>query len=99
MEDDDKCIILKKKEYKELLEKASDNKPDYIDICLYASRYDDRVVSSLDFSNKLNSQIRRLVKSLENKMRKREDDIKKEAYEFLANLTWRERRKLLKRYE
>lgn len=99
MEDNDKCIILKKNEYKELLEKANGNEPDYIEICLYASRYDDRVVSSLDFSNKLNSQIRRLVKSLENKMRKREDDIRKEAYEFLANLTWRERRKFLKRYE
>lgn len=99
MEDNGKCIILKRKEYKELLEKANRNKPDYIEICLYASRYDDRVVSNLDFSNKLSLQLRRLTKSLENKMRKRDDDIKKEAYEFLANLTWRERRKLLKRYE
>ena len=99
MEDNDKCIILKKNEYKELLEKANENKPDYIDICLYASRYDDRVVSNLDFSNKLSLQLRRLIKSLENKMRKRDDDIKKEAYEFLANLTWRERRKFLKQYE
>ncbi len=99
MEDNDKCIILKKKEYKELLEKANGNKPDYIDICLYASRYDDRVVSNLDFSNKLSLQIRRLVKLLEIKIRRREDDIRKEAYEFLANLTWRERRKFLKQYE
>jgi protocatechuate 3,4-dioxygenase beta subunit len=99
MEDNGKCIILKKKEYKELLEKANGNKPDHIEICLYASRYDDRVMSNLDFSNKLSLQIRRLIRSLENKTRKREDDVKKEAYEFLANLTWRERRKFLKQYE
>jgi hypothetical protein len=95
------CIILKKKEYEELLKKASDNKPDYLELIIsYDRNYYGgyvRECSNLNFSEKLSTQIRRISHIILSKLRKEEDNIietfvnkmkgksKRELYKFIQN--------------
>ena len=99
MEDDGKCIILKRKEYDELVAKAWDNKPDYIDISLHPGNYKDMVRSNLVFSDKLSNQLFRMARQLRNKIDSRQEEIMEVAYKEIANMSRRERRKFLKQYE
>ena len=99
MEDNGKCIILKRKEYDELVAKANSNKPDYIHVTLYPCNYYDRISSNLIFSNKLNNQLRRMIKLLLNKIDSRQEETKRTICEELARMSRRERRKFLKQYE
>ena len=103
MEDNGKCIILKRKEYEELLEKANGNKPDYINIVLYASRYGEQIRTNLEFSERLDRQLRRLIKLALNQVALAEGEIikdaRKDCYKTLAQIPWYKRRKFLKQYE
>ena len=99
MEDNDKCIILKRKEYYDLVAKAESKKPDYINICLYTNCHKDRISSNLVFSDKLSIQLFRIIRQLQNKINSREIEIIETAYKKIANMSRRERRKFLKQYE
>ena len=99
MKDNDKCVILKRKEYNELRAKADNNKPDYIDVALYYCRYDDVVRSNLLFSDKLSTQLTRMARALLAKVELRQAQIREDAFEEVAKMSRRERRKFLKRYE
>ena len=99
MEDNGKCIILKRKEYDELVAKANSNKPDYIEVTLDLCNYYDRISSNLIFSDKLNNQLRGMVKLVLDKIDSKQEEIMKTAYGEIANMSRRERRKFLKQYE
>ena len=103
MEDNGKCILVKRKELQELRAKANDNKPDHIDIVLYASRYVEQIRTNLEFSERLDRQLRRLIKLALNKIALAEGEIikdtREDCYRTLAQMPWYKRRKFLKQYE
>lgn len=65
MEDNNRCIILTRKEYEELKAKAEQAKPDEVDIYLcYDIRYRNTTISTrgtIDLSNNLRGQVRRIA--------------------------------------
>lgn len=103
MEDNGKCVLVKRKELQELIAKANDNKPDYIQIVLYASYYGDQIRTNLEFSERLDRQLRRLIELALNQVESAKGEIMKDTredcYKTLAQIPWYKRRKFLKRYE
>ena len=103
MEDNGKCILVKRKELQELIAKANDNKPDHIDTVLYASRYVDQIRTNLEFSERLDRQLRRLIELASSRIALAEGEIikdtREDCYRTLAQIPWYKRRKFLKQYE
>ena len=99
MEDNGKCIILKRKEYNELVAKANSNKPDHIEVTLDLYNYYDRIRSNLIFSDKLSSQLNNLTRLLIDKLYKYQGQIEEDVCRKIARMPRRERRKFLKQYE
>jgi len=68
----DKCIILKRKEYDELLEKANSKKPDYIEINLGSGYFYNsinlNISENLELSTKLRNQILNILKLHKNNL-------------------------------
>jgi len=101
-----KCVILKPSEYKELKEKAEAKKPDRIEIWINIPYTGDYVKSSIDFSESLYAQIRRIMHLLTEKFYKNIeikdeviDKIRNNDRKELANLSKKERNKILKQYK
>ena len=109
MEDTDKCVILKKKEYDKLVQKAESKKPDYIELRLYdpsywgGGNYAAVQTHKLELGENLMRQIYNIrelaihrLKSIEKQII---DQTKNDTYHALAEMPWWKRRKFLKKYE
>jgi hypothetical protein len=105
---DDKCILLKKKEYDELIEKANSKKPDYIKLDLGGFFYNGgniNVSENLELSTKLKNQILNILKLYRNKLNKIINDnnnkiLKEENYfiSLFEKLPWYKRLFFNKKY-
>ena len=100
MENKDKCIILKRKEYDDLVEKANSVKPDKIEVVLYNNgSFYGSVQNTIDLSMNIRCQIKRLAKLLREDLENKIEDITVLAYKNVASKSYRQRRKFLKKYE
>ena len=93
------CIILKRKEYEELLEKANKNKPSEIiihwarDMYHYRSWYArEHISGSFDISDKISTQIRRIIRlsdeKYESMLREFKSKIAEEEAIKFSKLSW-----------
>lgn len=104
--ENNKCIILKRKEYDDLVAKAEGKKPDVINIYFGYGFNNNRIISSIDLSEKIYSQINRIIDLVLDVIRKNteqnnsfiENQTRIETYKELANMSWIKRRKILKKY-
>ena len=109
MEDTDKCVILKKKEYDKLVQEAESKKPDYIELWLYypsywsSGNYSAVQTHKLELGKNLMSQIYNIRALAIHRLNSMEEQIidqaKNDTYHTLAKMSWWERRKFLKKYE
>jgi len=81
----DKCVLLKRKEYRELCDKADANKPDNVEINIYFSKdflYTDKIniiyKGNIDVSNNIKAQIYKIINLLN-------DELKSKAINFINN--------------
>ena len=103
MEDNNKCIILKRKEYDKLLTKANTPKSESIRIIytnhLYSTNEFLYVEGSIDLSENITLQIRQFHRSIIEEVKNQNTLIKADLVEEFKKMSWRERRKFLKQYE
>ena len=82
MEDNKNCILLKRKEYDELVKKAESKKPDTIRIeyFWYNASYSANISSTIDLSKGLKSQIlsidEKIIERIEKQIQDREQKIR-----------------------
>jgi len=90
MDNDNNCVILKRKEYDDLIKLANSKKGDKLLLDLdIETRYKYlNVYGELDLSKALSAQIRRILLRVEDKLGER-----------IANMSRRERREYLKQYK
>jgi len=108
MESEGKCILLKVREYNELVKKAESTKPNYIQFRHYT--YTGKIYHELESDIKLSEPLRRQVYNIFNNAIERinnaHDEIfndgkehgKEELIKSLKNMSWLERRSFLKQY-
>lgn len=106
MEANNKCVMLKPSEYRKLKEQAEANKPDRIEIWINVPYTGDYIKGSIDFSKPLYAQIRRIIHLLAEKFYiniKIKDEntgkIRDNERKELANMSKKERNKILKQYK
>jgi hypothetical protein len=103
MEDNGKCIILKRKEYDELLTKANTPKSEKISLIYSNYKYSKNsflhVEGSIDLSENITSQIRKFHRSIIEEVKNQNTLIKADLVEEFKKMSWRERRKFLKQHE
>jgi hypothetical protein len=100
MEENNGCVILKKKEYNDLMKKANCNKPDYINVELTLDDFDSpliKVDSSIVLGERLVKQIKRITFLIVDKVDEEKSRIVRS---HLSNMKYRmskkQRRKIFK---
>ena len=90
MDNNENCVLLKRKEYDDLVKLANSKKGDklLLDLDIETRSKYLNVYSELKLSDALSAQIRRILLRVEDKLGKR-----------IANMSRRERREYLKQYK
>lgn len=117
MDNNSECLLIKYKEYQDLLHKANSKKPDTIKVHMYLSDLDlagRNIESTVHLSNGLRKQLHNIVNNIkstfnkqlkelrqkhENELSKNAEIVRESSFREIANMSWRERRKFLKKYK